>query len=154
MEAKRFLDNVKHTPPNELSNIDKEIVETVERVFAELDDDFNTPKALARLFELFPLINSYKDNKPSYRDISDETMQKLQACFSTVLIEIMGLEDDMVEEGNSTDALGKVMELVIDLRQSARANKDWSTADKIRDDLAAQNIVIKDGKEGTSWSLN
>ena len=81
-------------------------------------------------------------------------MQKLQACFSTVLLEIMGLEDDMVEEGNSTDALGKVMELVIDLRQSARANKDWSTADKIRDDLAAQNIVIKDGKEGTSWSLN
>ena len=154
MEAKRFLDNVKHTPPNELSSIDKEIVETVERVFAELDDDFNTPKALARLFELVPLINSYKENKPSCRDISDETTQKLQACFSTVLIEIMGLEDDMVEEGNSTDALGKVMELVIDLRQSARANKDWSTADKIRDDLAAQNIVIKDGKEGTSWSLN
>ena len=85
---------------------------------------------------------------------SSNTMVKLQSCFSTVLIDIMGLEDDMVEDGNSTDALGKVMELVIDLRQNARANKDWDTADKIRNDLATQNIVIKDGKEGTTWSLN
>jgi len=154
MEAKRFLDKVDHNVPEEVSKIDKEILELISRVFEELDDDFNTPKALARLFELVPLVNSYKDNKPTYRDISHDTMQKLQTCFSTVLVDIMGLEDDMIEDGNSTDALNKVMELVIDLRQSARANKDWGTADKIRDDLAAQNIVIKDGKEGTSWSLN
>jgi len=46
------------------------------------------------------------------------------------------------------------MELVIDLRQQARANKDWATADKIRDDLAEQHIIIKDGKEGTSWTID
>lgn len=154
MEAKRFLDKVEHSSPEAVSKVDDEILELITRVFEELDDDFNTPKALARLFELVPLVNSYKDNKPTHRDISTETMQKLQACFNSVLVDIMGLEDDMIEEGNSTDALGKVMELVIDLRQNARTNKDWGTADKIRDDLAAQNIVIKDGKEGTSWSLN
>jgi len=66
----------------------------------------------------------------------------------------MGLQDDLIEETGSSDAMGKVMQLVIDLRQQARENKDWATADKIRDDLAAENIVIKDGKEGTSWTLN
>ncbi len=154
MEAKRFLAKVDHQEPTETSTIDNDILELVSRVFGELDDDFNTPKALARLFELVPVVNSYKDNKTGYRNISSNTMVKLQSCFSTVLIDIMGLEDDMVEDGNSTDALGKVMELVIDLRQNARANKDWDTADKIRNDLATQNIVIKDGKEGTTWSLN
>jgi cysteinyl-tRNA synthetase len=45
------------------------------------------------------------------------------------------------------------MELILDLRQQARANKDWTTADKIRDKLVETNIIVKDGKEGTSWSI-
>jgi len=154
MEARRYLSELEHEEPASLSEVDNQMQGLIAQVFEELDDDFNTPKAMARLFELVPLINSYKDNKSGFREVSSETMQKLQDCLSTVLEDIMGLQDDMVDDGNSTDALGGVMELVIDLRQQARANKDWATADKIRDNLAEQNIVIKDGKEGTSWSLN
>ena len=154
MEAKRYLDDLKHEAPSQLSDIDKQITDLVGLVFSELDDDFNTPKALARLFELVPIINSYKDNKPGFRDISIETVDTLKSCLHSVLVTIMGLQDDLIEETGSSDAMGKVMQLVIDLRQQARENKDWATADKIRDDLAAENIVIKDGKEGTTWTLN
>ena len=67
----------------------------------------------------------------------------------------MGLKDELSTDGDGHgEALDGVMKLVIDLRQTARANKDWGTADKIRDDLAAHNIVIKDGKEGTTWNHN
>ena len=52
------------------------------------------------------------------------------------------------------ESLDGVMQLVLDLRQQARANKDWTTSDKIRDALAKENILVKDGKEGSSWSLN
>jgi len=154
MEAKRYIDDLKHEAPSQLSDTDAQIKSLVELVFSELDDDFNTPKALARLFELVPIINSYKDNKPGFRDISTETVDTLKSCLHAVLVTIMGLQDDLIEETGSSDAMGKVMQLVIDLRQQARENKDWATADKIRDDLAEENIVIKDGKEGTSWTLN
>jgi len=70
-----------------------------------------------------------------------------------VLIQIMGLHNEQSSNEESA-AIDGVMNLVLDLRQQARANKDWPTADKIRDDLAIQNIVIKDGKEGSSWNYN
>lgn len=154
MEAKRFLQQVNHEETGSISDIDKRANEMVDGVFDELNDDFNTPKALARLFELVPIVNSYKDNKPTFRDVSKQTIDKLKKCFSDVLETIMGLKDDQDSEASGTDALDGVMQLVLDLRQQARANKDWATADKIRDDLAAYEIVIKDGKEGTNWSYN
>ncbi len=154
MEAKRFLQQVNHEETGSISDIDKRANEMVDGVFDELNDDFNTPKALARLFELVPIVNSYKDNKPTFRDVSKQTIEKLKKCFSDVLETIMGLKDDQDSEASGTDALDGVMQLVLDLRQQARANKDWATADKIRDDLAAYEIVIKDGKEGTNWSYN
>ncbi len=154
MEAKRFLQQVNHEETGSISDVDKRANEMVDGVFDELNDDFNTPKALARLFELVPIVNSYKDNKPTFRDVSKQTIEKLKKCFSDVLETIMGLKDDQDSEASGTDALDGVMQLVLDLRQQARANKDWATADKIRDDLAAYEIVIKDGKEGTNWSYN
>ncbi len=154
MEAKRFLQQVNHEETGSISDVDKRANEMVDGVFDELNDDFNTPKALARLFELVPIVNSYKDNKPTFRDVSKQTIDKLKKCFSDVLETIMGLKDDQDSEASGTDALDGVMQLVLDLRQQARANKDWATADKIRDDLAAYEIVIKDGKEGTNWSYN
>lgn len=154
MEAKKYLDGLDHQPTGIISDVESRINELVELVFAELDDDFNTPKALARLFELVPIVNSYRDNKPSFRDLSTEAITKLRKCLHDVLVEIMGLKDDHSGDNSQQESLDGVMNLVLDLRQQARANKDWATADKIRDDLAKHNIVIKDGKEGTHWSHN
>lgn len=155
MDAHRFLQQLNHETTGSVSEVDEKIKSLIGQVFQELDDDFNTPKALARLFELVPIVNSYRDNKPTFRDLTQETIDALKKCFQDVLINIMGLKDELSTDGDGRgEALDGVMKLVIDLRQTARANKDWGTADKIRDDLAAHNIVIKDGKEGTTWNHN
>ncbi len=155
MDAHRYLQQLNHEPTGTVSDVDEKIRGLTGQVFEELDDDFNTPKALARLFELVPIVNSYRDNKPTFREVSQETLDALKKCFQDVLINIMGLNDELSTDGDGHgEALDGVMKLVIDLRQTARANKDWATADKIRDDLAAHNLVIKDGKEGTTWNHN
>ena len=155
MEANQFLQDVTHTGGEGQSDLDQQINKSISAVFEELNDDFNTPKAIARLFELVPIINSYKDGKEEFKNFSSDTMEQLKKCFTDVLDNILGLKDEASSLGSGLyESLDGVMQLVLDLRQQARANKDWSTSDKIRDALAKENILVKDGKEGSSWSLN
>lgn len=155
MEANRYLQNITKGTQNGLPDIEATIQKLISASFDELNDDFNTPRALARLFELVPIINSHKDNKEGFRQISNATLKALKDCFSDVLFGILGLADEQSTDNSSTAAsLEGAMNLIIELRQHARENKDWPTADKIRDTLAVQNIVIKDGKEGTTWGFN
>ena len=155
MEANRFLQEVAHKGGESGSDLDQQIGKSVSAVFEELNDDFNTPKAIARLFELVPIINSYKDGKQEFMNFSGDTMEALKKCFTEVLANILGLEDDASSQGSGLyESLDGVMRLVLDLRQQARANKDWTTSDKIRDALVKENILVKDGKDGSSWSLN
>ena len=155
MEANRFLQEVAHKGGESGSDLDQQIGKSVSAVFEELNDDFNTPKAIARLFELVPIVNSYKDGKQEFMNFSGDTMEALKKCFTEVLANILGLEDDASSQGSGLyESLDGVMRLVLDLRQQARANKDWTTSDKIRDALVKENILVKDGKDGSSWSLN
>ena len=155
MEANQFLQDVTHTGGEGQSDLDQQINKSISAVFEELNDDFNTPKAIARLFELVPIINSYKDGKEEFKNFSSDTMEQLKKCFTDVLDNILGLKDEASSLGSGLyESLDGVMQLVLDLRQQARANKDWTTSDKIRDALAKENILVKDGKEGSSWSLN
>ena len=155
MEANLYLQSIQPSGEEANKELEDKILQSIDLAFQELNDDFNTPKALARLFEIVPIINSHKDNKPGFRAISKEVTDQLKSCFTNILFDILGLQN---EEGNGSDsqntALKGVMELILELRQQARQNKDWSTADKIRDHLSNNNIVIKDGKDGTSWSYN
>ena len=154
-EANRYLQEIKHAYNGAVSEVDEKISVLIAATFKELSDDFNTPKALARLFELVPIINSYRDNKDGFRNISRTTIDALKKCFEDVLFNIMGLADEQAFDGSSAgESLEGIMQLIIELRQEARTNKNWGTADKIRDTLAAENIVIKDGKEGTTWGFN
>jgi len=154
MEASKILQKLEIPvgPPGEKS---KEINDLMAMARADMDDDFNTPKALSRIFELVPIINSYQNKLDGYDTLDEATLANLKKFFSDFLFEIFGLTDS---QGGGASAVGQsmdgLMELVIDLRQSARANKDWPTSDKIRDTLQELNIQLKDGKEGTSWSLN
>ena len=70
-----------------------------------------------------------------------------------LLFSVFGLKEES-DAGGASETIGSLMELILDLRQSARANKDWPTADKIRDGLQAAGIVVKDGAEGSSWTLS
>jgi len=116
-----------------------------------MNDDFNTPKALARLFELVPKVNGLKDGHLSFNDITSYTLDRLKSTFQVFIYDIFGLSDE-AHGAKDDGAMDGLMNLIIDIRQSSRANKDWDTSDKIRDTLNALKIQLKDGKDGTTWT--
>jgi cysteinyl-tRNA synthetase len=111
-----------------------------------MNDDFNTSILVANLFEAVKRINLINDGNDT---ITTHDLAKLETEMLRFIYDVLGLQ---ILTENSNEKLAPVMDLVIDLRQQARENKDWTTSDKIRDGLAAAGITIKDGKEGTSWS--
>ena len=141
------------TVPTDTSLID-ELNKGIDAIGAEMDDDFNAPRALARMFELVSRINSLANGQLSMDLVDKGTITRLKEVFSSYIFDVFGLTEDIAGAGAQNDTLDGVMQLVLELRQSARENKDWATADKIRDTLAELKIQVKDGKEGTSWSKN
>jgi cysteinyl-tRNA synthetase len=134
---------------------DKELDEKVVRLVAEFDDfindDFNTAKVLANMFELVPVINSIKDKQIKAGALSGQTLLLLQTRMKTYVEDILGLQAESAAE---EDKLKGVMNVLIGLRKEARAKKDWATSDKIRNQLSEIGIQLKDEKDGNmSWSL-
>ncbi len=150
-DARKTLMSLESSSAN--GSKDQEIRGILDGAIAEMCDDFNTPKALAKIFELVPIINSYADGKIAADSISQELLASAKKEFEAIYTDVFGLYDPQEEGGGSHDALDKVMRLVLDIRQDARTNKDWDTSDKIRDGLAAAGITVKDGKDGSSWSV-
>lgn len=120
--------------------------ELIASFYTAMNDDFNTSILVANLFEAVKRINLINDGNET---ITQDDLNKLEKAMILFIYDVLGLQ--IITE-NSNEKLAPVMDLVIDLRQQARENKDWTTSDKIRDGLAAAGITIKDGKEGTSWS--
>lgn len=131
--------------------LDAKCEEIISLAFDDMNDDFNTPKALARIFELVTIINSLRDGQIPMSDISVHGLEKIKQALGTIIFDIFGLMNESASNAGPVDGL---MNLIIDLRHQARTNKDWATSDKIRDSLNELHILIKDGKEGTSWSFN
>ena len=113
--------------------------------YSAMDDDFNAPILVANLFEAVKFINSVNDKKATVTKVDLASLTEAMLGF---VQSVLGINN--VASG-SDDKLSPVMDLVLDLRQEARTNKDWGTSDKIRDGLAAAGIVVKDSKEGSSW---
>lgn len=130
--------------------LDQELRSTMEEAYLEMDDDFSTPKAMAKLFELVTKINALKDGHLDIKEVSGEVLSILKSGFQAFIFDIFGLVD---AQGGAQDqgTVDGLMQLIIELRQLARQNKDWSTSDKIRDSLQNLNIQLKDSKEGTTW---
>lgn len=110
-----------------------------------MNDDFNTAKVLANMFELVPVINSMKDKIIPVSSVSPETFEFLQKQFKLYIEDILGLKD--ISEANN-DKLQGVLQLLIDIRKEAKGKKDFTTSDKIRKQLAEMGIQIKDEKDG------
>ncbi|HXS57673.1 MAG TPA: cysteine--tRNA ligase [Hanamia sp.] len=132
---------------------DKELDEKINKLIEEFDefinDDFNTAKVLANIFEIVPVINSLKDGLISFDAISSTTLSRMKESFNVYLEQILGLQDI---SGN-TEQLAGIMELLVDIRKEAKSKKDFFTSDKIRKDLDALGIEMKDEKDGKiSWS--
>jgi cysteinyl-tRNA synthetase len=117
-----------------------------------VNDDFNTAKALANLFELVSTLNSVKDGVISVTTLSPATIIRLKTEIKIWLEDVFGLMG--VTEADNEKLQG-VMELLIEIRKEAKSRKDFVTSDKIRDQLVAMGIQLKDEKGGgTSWTID
>jgi cysteinyl-tRNA synthetase len=152
MASLKALDALNQTK-SKSNELDEEINSLLESFMNHMCDDFNTPRSIATLFDIAKKINSFKEKILDVNDLSEDVFQKLKRVYPQYIMDILGLEADTA--GSQDDGpLDEVMQLVLELRQEARARKDWDTADKIREALGNANIVVKDGKEGSSWTLN
>jgi len=134
------------------SELDQSINDLLEEFLVHMCDDFNTPRAIASLFEIVTKINSLKEGHLDINQLSKDTLDKLKKVYPEYITEVLGLPNDM--DGGDNNILSGVMDLIIDLRQDARSEKNWAASDKIRDGLAKHNITIKDGKDGTTWNIS
>lgn len=132
--------------------LDEKVNKLVDEMQEFINDDFNTAKVLANMFELAPVINGIKDKHIAADAISNATFSKLQQQMKIYLEDILGIQlaktaDDSKLEG--------VMQLLISIRKEAKSKKDFVTSDKIRNELTALGIQLKDEKDGSvSYTIN
>ncbi len=119
------------------------------KCYDAMNDDLNTPIVIAHLFEVAKLINQVNDGKET---LSQEDIIFLKSFLQTFIFDLLGLRDEKASDGNDK-VIGYLMETILTIRQDAKKNKDYATADKIRDELTKLGIVIKDTKDGAKWSL-
>ncbi|MEM8585845.1 MAG: cysteine--tRNA ligase [Bacteroidota bacterium] len=155
MEGYQKLQELVATGSAQNETVGKQLREHIAAAWAEMDDDFNTPKALAKVFELISKINALHTGQLSTDEVSEETLTTIKEDLHQLIFQVFGLQNDLASGGNdkTTEALDGVLQLVLDLRQQARTEKNWAVSDQIRDQLAAAGVEIKDGKDGASWSL-
>ena len=120
-----------------------------ERCAQAMNDDFNTPILISELFDMVKAINSANDGK---LQLNAADLDALKTVVNDYVFEVLGLR--MENPGGDNGLADGLMGLIIDLRKTARDNKDWGTSDQIRDGLKAVNVTLKDAKEGTTWSYD
>lgn len=125
------------------------ISEWVQRCYDAMNDDLNTPKLIAELFEASRIINSVNDG---HLQLTSEDIETLKVNFRLFYYEVLG----MIPEAQTTqgaEVTDKLMELILEVRQDAKTNKNWGVADMIRNKLTEAGIVLKDTKEGAVWEI-
>jgi len=145
MEAMNLL---KHLESSMNSTFD--VKQWRQNCYDAMNDDFNTPILIANLFEAVKIINLVNDKKES---LTADDLDLLKSTLNNFIDNVLGLKNSSESSVNS-EKLSGVVQLLIQLRNEARENKDWALSDKIRNELQSLGIHLKDGKEGTSFSLN
>ena len=143
MQAYRTLHHLK---PSEQSTVPTDGYYA--RCMEAMNDDLNTAVVIAELFDLSKHINAVKDGKARM------TRQDIDNCietFDTFAFRILGLKDETT--GDQSAVVGQLMDMILEIRQKAKSEKDWATSDQIRDRLNAIGISVKDGKDGATWDL-
>ena len=145
MEAQKSLSNLKSS-----SNSDFNISKWLEKCYEALNDDFNTPILIAELFNVVKFINQVKSDKAT---ISTEDLNMLQTKFNEFVFDILGLENKNASN-SSNDKLDSAVNLLIELREEARLNKNYALSDKIRNDLSKNGITLNDSNNETTYSID
>jgi cysteinyl-tRNA synthetase len=143
MEA---MESLKGISANATSSID--IASWKQLCYDAMNDDFNTPILIAQLFEGVRYVNLLKDEKET---LTAEDFKTFATTMNAFVFDVLGLEEE--KANGNTDKLEGVVNMLIGMRKQARDNKDFALSDQIRDQLIALGIQLKDGKEGTSFSI-
>ncbi len=136
--------------PDSCSAVNAEVKALWENVYDALCDDMNTPIALAGISEAVRIINSAKAG--SIR-LAKEDLDTLCQLFDDIVFGVLGLKDEEGTDGTSGKVIAGLMDMVLEQRAAAKAAKDWTTSDHIRDSLKALGIQVKDGKNGAEWTI-
>jgi cysteinyl-tRNA synthetase len=147
---KRLMESLSNLPriqPSDSSGVN--VAALRDNCYAAMNDDFNTPVLISHLFEGVRIVNAAIDGKET---LSAADLELLQHVMKTFVFDVLGLVDETKADAKSHVVDG-LMKLVLEIRSEARAKKDWATSDKIRDNLKAIGIEIKDGKDGTDWKF-
>lgn len=144
VEAIKQLDSIKASTTSTLN-----VAEWKNSCYEAMNDDLNTPILIANLFEGVRFVNLLKENTATLTDSDLEDFSKTIKAF---VFDVLGLASETSSEGNLEKVTGLV-ELLIEMRNTARANKDFAMSDQIRDQLLALGIQLKDGKDGTEFSM-
>ncbi|MBP5676968.1 MAG: cysteine--tRNA ligase, partial [Bacteroidales bacterium] len=119
-----------------------------QRCYDAMNDDFATPTVISHLFEAAKIINGAADGKVK---LAQADIDELKYVFDTFFFGILGMKDET--SSDNTAVIDGLMQVILGIRATAKANKDWATSDKIRDSLNALGITVKDGKDGATYSL-
>lgn len=144
MEA---VENLKEIKPSSSSSI--AILNWKQSCYDAMNDDFNSPVLIAQLFEGVRFVNLLKDNSAS---LNTDDLQLFSEAMNSFFYDVLGLKNEN-SAGNNNERLEGVVNMLIGMRNEARANKDFIMSDQIRDQLTALGIQLKDGNEGTSFSI-
>ena len=144
MNALKLLDSLQAG-----NNSTFDVIQWKQGCYDAMNDDFNSPVLIAQLFEGIKYIHLITEGKAS---LTPSDLKLFTDSFKAFVFDVLGLED--VSAKTDSDKLANVVELLIGMRNEARAKKDWNLSDKIRDDLAAMGIQLKDGKDGTAFSVS
>jgi cysteinyl-tRNA synthetase len=147
-EAVKGLERI--TPATQTTGIEG-VKDLREKCYTAMNDDLNSPIVIAHLFDGARMINTVLDKKAT---ISAEDLEELKSMFHLFMYEILGLKEEAANNEAREEAYGKVVDMLLEQRMKAKANKDWATSDKIRDELAALGFEVKDTKDGFTWKLN
>ena len=147
----RLMDGIKNLDliiPSDESDFD--VHNWLTNCYAAMDDDFNTPILISNLFEAVRIINGAKAGTEKLTQNHIDTLRK---SLNEFVLDVLGLRSEEEAQGNS-EKLDGVMQMLIKMRNQARVDKNWALSDQIRDELLAIGIQLKDGKDGTDYSLN
>lgn len=127
------------------------VAELRSKCYEAMNDDLNTPIVIAQLFEGARIINNVTAGNAT---LSADDLASLKETFRLFCFDVMGLKEERGSSDGREQAFGKVVDMLLQQRMKAKANKDWATSDEIRNTLTALGFEIKDTKDGFEWRLN
>ena len=146
MEAYTAIERIKAADSSSVN-----VSEFKVKCYAAMNDDLNTPILISHLFDAAKVINQAVDGKAT---LTSSDIAELKSLFDTFLFNILGMKMETGNNSGREEAYGKVVDMLLEQRAIAKANKDWATSDKIRNELTALGFEIKDTKDGATWKLN